>query len=82
MIENSLCSMVARPSVIFGDGTKNFLDDDLLAGTLRSNREVDIIVLRMARQKFFARSVWGSVLSVSASCSTVNKHVHLWDFNH
>jgi hypothetical protein len=32
--------MVARPSVIFGDGTKNFLDDDLLVGALRSIREV------------------------------------------
>jgi hypothetical protein len=45
--------MVARSSVIFGDGTKNFLDDDLLTGALRSNREVDIFVLRIARQKFF-----------------------------
>jgi hypothetical protein len=46
--------MVARPSVIFGDSTKNFLDDDLLAGALQSDREVDIFVLRMARQKLFA----------------------------
>jgi hypothetical protein len=49
--------MVARPSVIFGDSTKNFLDDDLLAGALqsdRADREVDIFVLRMARQKLFA----------------------------
>jgi hypothetical protein len=46
--------MVARPSVIFGDGTKYFLDDDLLAVGLRSNHEVDVFVLRMARQKFFA----------------------------
>jgi hypothetical protein len=45
--------MVARPSVIFGDDMKNFLDDDLLAGALRSNREVDVFVLRMARQFFF-----------------------------
>jgi coproporphyrinogen III oxidase-like Fe-S oxidoreductase len=29
-----------RPSVIFGGGTKNFLDDDLLADALRSIREV------------------------------------------
>jgi hypothetical protein len=54
VIENSLCSMVARPSVIFGDGTKNFLDDDLLPGALLSNREVDIFALRMASHKFFA----------------------------
>jgi hypothetical protein len=46
--------MVVRPSVIFGDSTKNFLDDDLLAGALQSDREVDIFVLRMARQKLFA----------------------------
>jgi hypothetical protein len=52
VIGNSLCSMMARPSVIFGDSTKNFLDDDLLAGALRSNHEVDIFVLRMARQNF------------------------------
>jgi hypothetical protein len=45
--------MVARPSVIFGDGTKNFLDDDLLTDTLRSNRKVNNTVLRTARQKFF-----------------------------
>jgi hypothetical protein len=32
--------MVARPSVFFGDGTKNFLDDNLLVGALRSIREV------------------------------------------
>jgi hypothetical protein len=32
--------MVARPNVIFGDNTKNFLDSDLLAAALRSNREV------------------------------------------
>jgi hypothetical protein len=44
--------MMARPSVIFGDSTKNFLDDDLLAGALRSNHEVDIFVLRMAHQNF------------------------------
>jgi hypothetical protein len=31
---------MARPSIIFGDGTKNFFDDDLLAGALRSIREV------------------------------------------
>jgi hypothetical protein len=52
VIGNSLCRMVTRPSVIFGDGTKNFLDDDLLADAFRSNREVDVFVLRMARQKF------------------------------
>jgi hypothetical protein len=46
--------MVVRPSVIFGDSTKNFLDDDLLAGALQSDREVDIFVLPMARQKLFA----------------------------
>jgi uncharacterized protein YwbE len=34
--------MVARPSVIFGDDTKNFLDDDLLTGALRSIREVGV----------------------------------------
>jgi hypothetical protein len=34
VIGNSLCSMVVRPSVIFGDGTKNFLDGDLLAAVL------------------------------------------------
>jgi hypothetical protein len=44
--------MVARPSVIFCDGTKNFLDGDLLAAALRFNREVDIFVFRMARQRF------------------------------
>jgi hypothetical protein len=32
--------MVARPIIIFGDGTKNFLDSDLLAAALQSNREV------------------------------------------
>jgi hypothetical protein len=32
--------MVARLCVIFGDGTKNFLEDDLLADALRSIREV------------------------------------------
>jgi hypothetical protein len=32
--------MVARPNVILGDDTKNFLDDDLLAGPLRPIREV------------------------------------------
>jgi hypothetical protein len=26
VIGNSLCSMLVRPSVIFGDGMKNFLD--------------------------------------------------------
>jgi hypothetical protein len=30
--------MVARPNVVFGDNTKNFLDSDLLAAGLRSNR--------------------------------------------
>jgi hypothetical protein len=44
--------MVARLSVIFGDGTKNFLDGDLLTAVLRSNREVDVFVLRLARQNF------------------------------
>jgi hypothetical protein len=44
--------MVARLSFIFGDGTKNFLDGDLLAATLRSNREVYIFIFRMARQSF------------------------------
>jgi hypothetical protein len=34
VIGNSLCSMVARLSVIFGDSTKNFLDGDLLATAL------------------------------------------------
>jgi hypothetical protein len=45
--------MVARPNAIFGDDTKNFLDDDLLAGAFRSNCEVGVFVLRMARHKFF-----------------------------
>jgi hypothetical protein len=40
--------MVARTSVIFGDDTKNFLDDDLLTGALQSNHEVDVFILRMA----------------------------------
>jgi hypothetical protein len=37
--------MVTKLSVIFGDGTKNFPDGDLLAATLRSNHEVDIFIL-------------------------------------
>jgi hypothetical protein len=44
--------MVARPSVIFGDGTKNFLNDDLLTGALQSNREVGVFVLRMTHKIF------------------------------
>jgi hypothetical protein len=44
--------MVARPSVIFGDGTKNFLDGDLVIAALRSNRKVDVFVFRVARQIF------------------------------
>jgi hypothetical protein len=39
VIGTSLCSMVARPTVIFSDGMKNFLDGGLLAATLRSNLE-------------------------------------------
>jgi hypothetical protein len=53
MIGSSLCSMVARLSVIFGDGMKNFLDGDLLAATLRFNREIDVFVPPMARQNLF-----------------------------
>jgi hypothetical protein len=34
VIRNSLCSMVAQPSVIFGDGTKKFLDGDVLAAAV------------------------------------------------
>jgi hypothetical protein len=34
VIGDSLCSMVARPSVVFSDGTKNFLDGDFLAAAL------------------------------------------------
>jgi hypothetical protein len=40
VVKNSLCGMMARLSVIFGDGTNNFLEDDLLTDALRSIREV------------------------------------------
>jgi hypothetical protein len=33
-----MCNIVAQPIVIFDDGTKNFLDNDVLVGALR-NRE-------------------------------------------
>jgi hypothetical protein len=73
VIRNSLCGMVAQPSVIFGDGTKNFLDDDLLAGALRSNREVDIFVLQMAPKKFLrsGRSCMRLTSITSARCDSL-----------
>jgi hypothetical protein len=45
--------MVARPSIIFGDSTKNFLNGDLLAAALRFNRKVDVFVPPTARQNLF-----------------------------
>jgi hypothetical protein len=68
-----MCSMVARPSVIFGDGTKNFLDDDLLACALRSNHEVDIFIIRMARKKFLqsGRSCMRLTSITSARCDSL-----------
>jgi hypothetical protein len=53
--------MVARPSVIFGDGTTN--NGDLLTDALRSIRDVDVFILRMALQKFLRRPTYPPIYS-------------------